>query len=64
MLQKEQLILIQVLTWFALIFPFTELLSVFLNNISYLFGSVEVETVLMLTLAFAETRTRLISNKN
>lgn len=61
--QKEQLRLIQVLTWFTLLIPFTEFISIFLNNFSYLFASLEVETVLILTLAFAETRTRLISHK-
>lgn len=61
--EKQQLRLIQVLTWFTLLIPFTEFISVLLNNISYLFASLEVETVLILTLAFAETRTRLISHK-
>lgn len=62
--EKQQLRLIQVLTWFTLLSPFTGFISVYLNNISYLFDSLEVETVLILTLAFAETRTRLISHKN
>lgn len=61
--EKEQLRLIQVLTLFTLLIPFTEFISIFLNNISYLFDSLEVETVLILTLAFAETRTRLILHK-
>lgn len=61
--QKEQLRLIQVLTWFTLLFPFTEFISLPLDSVSYLFASIEVETVLILTLAFAETRTGLISHK-
>ena len=61
--EKEQLRLFSVLTVFTLLFPFTEIISVILSNISYLFDSIEVEVVLMLTLAFAETRTKLISPK-
>lgn len=61
--EKQQLRLIQVLTWFALLFSFTDFISVYFNNLSYLYDSLEVETVIILTLAFAETRTRLISYK-
>ena len=61
--QIEQLRLIQVLTWFTFLFPFTEILSILLHNISYLFASIEVEVVLILTLAFTETRTRLILHR-
>ncbi len=61
--QKEQLRLIQVLTIFTLLFPLTEFVSIALDRVSYLFASLEVETVLILTLAFADTRTILISYK-
>lgn len=61
--EKQQLRLIQVLTWFALLFSFTDFISVYFNNLSYLYDSLEVETVIILTLAFAETGTRLISYK-
>ncbi len=62
--EKRLIGLMQILTVFVLLFPFTDIISLILHNISYLFDSLEIESVFILTLAFAQTRTRLLSHEN
>ncbi len=59
--ENSQIRLMQTLTVFVLFFPGTDIISLILHNISYLFDSLEIERVFILTLAFAQTRTRLLS---
>ena len=61
--EKQQIKMIYGLTWFSLLFPFTDFISIYLSNMSYLFDFLELEIILILTLAFAETRTRLMGYK-
>ena len=48
---------------FVILFPFTDIIWLILHNISYLFDSLEIESVFILTLAFAQTRTKLLSHE-
>ena len=61
--EKKELSLIKALTMFVLLLPLADLISFFLHNISYLFDALETESVFILTLAFAQTRTRLLSHE-
>ena len=62
--EKRETSLIRTLTFFVLLLPLTDFISLSLRNISYLFGALETESVFILTLAFAQTRTRLINHQN
>ena len=62
--EKGQVDLIRSLTLFTILFPLTDFISIVFNNILYLFDSLEIASVFILTVAFAQTRTRLISHEN
>ena len=61
--EKNEYSLIQTLAVITFLLPFTGLTALYFKNISYLFDSLEIESVFILTLAFAQTRTRLLSHE-
>jgi len=61
--EKEEYNLIRTLSIFTVLLPFTGFTALYFHNFSYLFDSFEIESVFILTLAFAQTRTRLISHE-
>ena len=58
--EPSKLNLIIILLAFTLLFPFSMFIAAYERNMGYLFDSLEVEVVLILTLSFAETKTNLV----
>ena len=61
--EKKEYNLIQTLAIVTVLLPFTGITALYFHNISYLFDSLEIESVFILTLAFAQTKTRLLSHE-